>query len=67
VIGQLANYMAFRLSLQGENWWGSAANLQDTTYDPLVVAREIFFDRFAFEGLADADLELLTLALHEEG
>lgn len=46
---------------------GSAANLQDTTYDPLAVAREIFFDRFAFEGLADADLELLTLALHEEG
>jgi hypothetical protein len=25
----LANYMAFRLSLQGINWWGAATNLQE--------------------------------------
>lgn len=64
--GALANYAAFRLSLQGRNWWGAAANLQDVAYDPLQVAREVFFDRFAFESLGNADLHLLTLALHDE-
>lgn len=62
----LANYAAFRLSLQGRNWWGTAANLQDPTYDPLAIAREAFFDRFAFESLSETDLQLLTLALHDE-
>jgi transcriptional regulator with XRE-family HTH domain/Zn-dependent peptidase ImmA (M78 family) len=65
-VGALANYAAFRLSLQNTNWWGAAANLQDENYDPLAYAREVFFDRFAFEGLNDADLQLLTLALHDE-
>lgn len=65
-VAALANYAAFRLSLQGENWWGAAANLQDTSYDPLVAAREVFFERFAFEGLGETDLNLLTLALHDE-
>lgn len=64
--GAIANYAAFRLSLQGRNWWGAAANLQDVSYDPLVVARDAFFDRFAFESLSEADLNLLTLALHDE-
>jgi len=27
-VDALANYMAFRLSLQGINWWGAANNLQ---------------------------------------
>jgi hypothetical protein len=63
---QLANYMAFRLSLQGENWWGVAANIQDKSFDPLAVARDIFFERFAFNGLSQADSELLSLALHDE-
>jgi transcriptional regulator with XRE-family HTH domain len=62
----LANYTAFRLSLQGENWWATAAGLQDTSFDPLAYARDVFFERFAFEGLGDTDLNLLTLALHDE-
>jgi len=65
-LGQLANYLAFRLSMQGENWWGAAANLQDLDLDPLAVAREVFFDRFAFGPLEETDLELLTLALNDE-
>ena len=63
---QLANYIAFRLSLQGENWWGVAANIQDKSYDPLVHARDVFFDRFSFSDLTQADTELLSLALHDE-
>jgi transcriptional regulator with XRE-family HTH domain len=65
-VAALANYTAHRLSLQNVNWWGVAANLQDTSYDPLVYARDLFFQRFAFEGLGEAGLELLTLALHDE-
>jgi transcriptional regulator with XRE-family HTH domain len=65
-LAQLANYMAFRLSLQGQNWWSAASNLQDKTYDPLAHAREVFFERFSFGGVDKPDLNLLTLALHDE-
>jgi hypothetical protein len=64
--GVLANYAAYRLSMQGENWWGTAANLQDGSLDPLDVAREAFFRRFNFSDLDETGLELLTLALHDE-
>jgi hypothetical protein len=63
---QLANYMAFRLSMQGENWWGVATNLQDKSYDPLAVARDVFFERFSFRDLSQSDSQLLSLALHDE-
>lgn len=63
---QLANYMAFRLSMQGENWWGVATNLQDKSYDPLAVARDVFFERFSFGDLSQSDAQLLSLALHDE-
>jgi hypothetical protein len=64
--GVLANYAAFRLSMQGENWWGAATNLQDRSLDPLEVAREAFFRRFEFSDLDETGHELLTLALHDE-
>ncbi|HZE51694.1 MAG TPA: XRE family transcriptional regulator [Bradyrhizobium sp.] len=64
--GQLANYMAFRLSLQGEKWWGVASNLQDKSYDPMTRARDVFFSRFSFKDLDQSDADLLSLALHEE-
>ena len=58
--------MAFRLSMQGENWWGVATNLQDKSYDPLAVARDVFFERFSFGDLSQSDAQLLSLALHDE-
>ncbi len=65
-VGALANYAAFRLSLQGENWWGAAQNLQDVGRDPLAIARDYFFKRFDFSSLDPTRLELLTLALNDE-
>lgn len=65
-VGALANYAAFRLSLQGENWWGAAQNLQDVSGDPLALARDCFFKRFDFGGLGDTEFDLLTLALNDE-
>lgn len=65
-VSQLANYVAFRLSLQGENWWGVATNLQDKSFDPLAHARDVFFERFPFAAISPSDVELLSLALHDE-
>jgi Zn-dependent peptidase ImmA (M78 family) len=64
--GLLANYLAYRLSLQHENWWGAAANLQERDGDPYELARTIFFDRFDFRKLDAASVELLGLALDNE-
>ncbi len=65
-VGVLANYVAFRLGLQGYSWWGTAANLQDRSIDPLALARDVFFRRFEFANLDQMGLELLQLALHDE-
>jgi transcriptional regulator with XRE-family HTH domain len=62
----LANYLAYRLSLQGENWWGTAANLQERDCDPFAVARDMFFERFDFRSLDGNEVELLGLALDDE-
>lgn len=64
--GYLANYLAYRLSLQGENWWGTASNLQEKDCDPYAVARDIFFERFDFSALDPDSVELLGLALDNE-
>jgi transcriptional regulator with XRE-family HTH domain len=63
-IGALANYMAFRLSWQGINWWGAAANLQKGSGDPWAVARDVFLERFPFAIEAEIDRQLLERALH---
>jgi transcriptional regulator with XRE-family HTH domain len=51
-VGSLANYMAYRLALEGENWWGTASNLQEGGSDAPFVARERL--------LAEADLGRIT-------
>jgi ribosome-binding protein aMBF1 (putative translation factor) len=66
-VGVLANYVAQRLTIEGHSgWWGTAANLQDRSVDPLAVARDAFFRRFDFANLDEVGLELLQLALHDE-
>jgi hypothetical protein len=68
-VASLANYMAFRLSLQGENWWGPATNLQaqDTDYtDPWQTARDYFLERANFGQLNEVDRNLLLQALSDD-
>ncbi len=65
-VGVLANYTAYRLSMQGTNWWGTAANLQDRSVSPLEIARNVFFDRFDFSKLTPTGFDLLKLALNDE-
>ena len=62
--GSLANYIAFRLSLQGQNWWGTANNLQSEG-DPWTVVRDAFLLRCDLSQATPTDRELLTRALEE--
>ncbi len=62
--GTLANYLAFRLSWQGVNWWGTAANLQADDSDPWTIARDVFVERFPCDIDNELDRQLLDRALH---
>ena len=62
-VGALANFLAFQLSRKGENWWGSAANLQSNDIDPWSIARDVFIERFPFEIDNELDRKLLDRAL----
>lgn len=63
-VGALANYLAFRLSWQGMNWWGAAANLQAEDSDPWMIARDVFIERFPYDIDNELDRQLLDRALH---
>ena len=65
----LANYMAYRLSLDGKNWWGAANNLQESGPLPWDSAREILFKRADLSSLnrLDKDLLLRAVSNDEEG
>ena len=64
-VDSLANYVAFRLSLQDINWWGTATNLQPKDETPWEIARDVLLCQVDFTKLAPPDRELLTLALAE--
>jgi transcriptional regulator with XRE-family HTH domain/Zn-dependent peptidase ImmA (M78 family) len=61
----LANYLAYRLSMQGENWWGTASGLQMTDPAPLEVAQSIFLGVADLNRLSPPDRELLLRAIGE--
>jgi transcriptional regulator with XRE-family HTH domain/Zn-dependent peptidase ImmA (M78 family) len=63
-VGALANYLAFRLSWQGVNWWGTAANLQADDGDPWTIARDVFVERFPYDIDNELDRQLLDRAFH---
>jgi transcriptional regulator with XRE-family HTH domain len=62
-VDAFANYLAYRLSEQGENWWGAATNLQRRDEDPWAVARDIFCQRMDFATMTETDRALLHQAL----
>jgi transcriptional regulator with XRE-family HTH domain/Zn-dependent peptidase ImmA (M78 family) len=65
-VASLANYMAFRLTMSGYNWWGTATNLQDENEGPWKVAREMFFEYVDLSVLNEFDRNLLQQALRDE-
>jgi len=65
-VDALANYMAYRLALQGQNWWGASTNLQATNESPWLVARDFLIERISFTSLDNVDRQLLARALEGE-
>lgn len=59
----LANYMAFRLSYQGENWWSSAIKMQVTHPNPFDVATKFLKEKIQMQKLSPIDYNLLTTAI----
>jgi transcriptional regulator with XRE-family HTH domain len=64
-VGELANYLAFRLSRQGENWWGASNNLQPSSRDPWQEARDELIRRVDFSQLEPTDRDLLVRAMSD--
>jgi transcriptional regulator with XRE-family HTH domain len=65
-IGGLAYYLAWRLSTQGENWWGAATNLQPKEDDPWRIARDILLEHANLDLLDPTSRSLLEQALTEQ-
>jgi Predicted transcription factor, homolog of eukaryotic MBF1 len=63
--GVLANYLAYRLSLQDINWWGAASNLQEETVDPWLIARDFLLSHIDTRRLERGERDLLERALRE--
>ena len=59
----LANYMAFRLSLQGINWWGAASNLQGDGSSVMCTPRDLLLENVNLGLLNPIDRDLLLRAL----
>jgi transcriptional regulator with XRE-family HTH domain len=62
-VDALANYMAFRLSLDGINWWPTASVLQGENVRPWQTARDILLEHIDFSRLNEVDQSLLQQAL----
>jgi len=62
-VDTLANYMAFRLSLQGINWWGVATNLQRGALKQPHTPRDLLLERVDLNRLNVVDQNLLLRSL----
>jgi hypothetical protein len=62
-VAALANYMAFRVALQGASWWGAATNLQGGSVNPWEVTRAKTLSRLDLSCLDDAERSVLLRAL----
>lgn len=61
----LANYMAYRLSLQGQDWWGAATNLEKQGPDPWPIARDLLLAQLNLGRLNEVERNLVVQALSE--
>jgi cytidylate kinase len=64
-VGALAQYMAFRLSAQGVNWWGAATNLQMASTST-GLPRELLLENADLTRLNPVDRGLLLRALEPQ-
>ena len=64
-VDSLANHMAYRLSEEGQDWWGTASNLQRNAPLPLEYAREILIKHLDLTYLNELEKKLLMRALED--
>lgn len=62
----LANYMAYRLSMQDHNWWGAANNMQVDIPSPLEIARKELKARIRLDSINPEDRSIFLQALEAE-
>jgi transcriptional regulator with XRE-family HTH domain/cytidylate kinase len=65
-VGALANYMAFRLSQQGINWWAAATNLQSPISDSRCTPREMLLKNADLTSLNPVDRGILLRSLEPQ-
>lgn len=59
----LSNYLAFRLSKQGENWWSTASKMQIIDPDPFTISSSFFQSKIQMKNLSPLDFNLLNTAI----
>jgi len=59
----LANFVAFRLSLDDQNWWGAASSLQVTDPDPFSIASELLKKNISTKKMNEMESNLLQMAI----
>jgi|SRR5882724_367088 len=59
----LANYLAYRLDLEGQDWWGTATKLQNRDVDPWQKVRDFVIGNLKWDTLGEGDQDLLAQAL----
>ena len=59
----LANYLAFRLSYQGQNWWGTASKMQVNDPNPFQLSIDLLKKNISMDKLNPIDYNLLNKAL----
>lgn len=63
-LGAFANYLAYRVEEDtGENWWSTAAVLQNTDSDPWRLARDLFLEHADLSRLNANDRSILIRAM----
>lgn len=59
----LANYLAFRLSREGKNWWPTAVSMQEAQINPWSLTRDFVASRIKWDALHGQDRTLMEQAL----
>ena len=59
----LANYLAYRLEQEGQDWWATATNLQGGILDPWQQVRDFVIAKVKWDTLGASDRDLLAQAL----
>lgn len=60
----IANYLAFRLQMNGQNWWGVANSFQITEPSPFEIAASALKNNIPIENLNPIDKNLLNSAIN---